>query len=636
MPPAAKRVLLFFIILLVLGLFAVGGAVVYANRYENKVLPGISVEGIPVGTLSRDDVKTYFDGIDKKLSQDSIRLAIDINGEIKQAVISPKKEDQRFVRLNTDGLADYLLSFGKQGNIFSRTWQVLNSTINMGLPMDFVQVDKAALKNALQHDLASFETEATNASFSLTSVSPYQYSVASSSVGVVFDYDGMIYEIEKQWAGLDTPSVTVSPVVSHPVLTEQDVRGIAEKGKDILSLGNILLTYRDEQSKRDLSWTVKPQEFSSWIEAQKNGSDAVLGFNNDLVVSYVKSTIEPKIYREPRNAKLTMEGDKIAEFKGSQSGITVKYDDVYKAVNAVALARFSGDTTVTNTVPIAVTEIEPEITTAEVNEWGIEDVLGVGYSSYKGSPANRIKNIRFAVNKKLNGILVKPGETFSMLNALKPFTEEAGYLPELVIKGDEIKPEVGGGLCQVGSTMFRAAMNSGLPIEERRNHSLTVSYYNDHRNNMPGTDATIYDPAPDFKFKNDTGSHILIMTEMNEKTQELFFTLWGKSDGRKGSYTPPAVSKWIPTGPTKEIPSTTLAPGQKKCQESHIGAVASFTYTIEKPNGEKVDRVFESYYRPLPRICLVGTVADPASDTTASPDGVVPVPGPADTAIPLE
>src|SRR3990167_3183667 len=99
------------------------------------------------------------------------------------------------------------------------------------------------------------------------------------------------------------------------------------------------------------------------------------------------------------------------------------------------------------------------------------EILGTGYSNFSGSPTNRVKNIRHAVVDKLNWVLIKPDEVFSLLSALRPFTIEGGYLPELVIKGDEIKPEVAGGLCQVGSTTFRAVMNSGLPVTARRNHS---------------------------------------------------------------------------------------------------------------------------------------------------------------------
>ena len=264
------------------------------------------------------------------------------------------------------------------------------------------------------------------------------------------------------------------------------------------------------------------------------------------------------------------------------------------------------DEGVSREVSIVTEQVEPEVRTGEVNDLGINEVLGVGYSNFSGSPHNRIKNISFAVNQKLNGLLIKPDEEFSLLNALKPFTIEGGYLPELVIKGDEIKPEVAGGLCQIGSTMFRAAMNSGLKITQRRNHSLVVNYYNDHRNGLPGTDATIYDPAPDLRFKNDTGNYILLTTEIDMAKKDIYFTLWGTSDGREGYYSEPVVTKWLPTGPTKTVETTTIAPGKQKCQSRHPGAVASFTYTIEKPDGEKVDRVFESYYRPLPQICLVG------------------------------
>ena len=175
-----------------------------------------------------------------------------------------------------------------------------------------------------------------------------------------------------------------------------------------------------------------------------------------------------------------------------------------------------------------------------------------------------------------------------------------------MIKGDEIKPEIGGGLCQIGSTLFRAVMNAGLDVTQRRNHSLVVSYYNDHRNGNPGTDATIYDPAPDFRFKNDTGHHILLTTEMYVNSGELYFTFWGTSDGREGYYTEPVVHRWIPTGPEQIIETTDLEPGEKECQSAHQGAETSFTYVKKLPNGETDETVYSSYYRPLPRICLVG------------------------------
>jgi vancomycin resistance protein YoaR len=232
-----------------------------------------------------------------------------------------------------------------------------------------------------------------------------------------------------------------------------------------------------------------------------------------------------------------------------------------------------------------------------------------------------VRNIRHAV-KKLNGVLVKPNETFSTLLATGPFTIEDGYVSELVIKGDSLKPEVGGGLCQIGSTLFRMAMNAGMSIVERRSHSLVVHYYSDPRNGNPGTDATIYDPAPDFKFHNDTGHHVLIQTAMNEATGDLAFTLWGATDGRTASYTAPIVTRWIPHGVTKTVETTKLAPGEKKCQKAFNGAETTFTYTRILADGTEEKRNFGSYYRPLPEICLLGVAAVTTSSTVESVEGV--------------
>jgi vancomycin resistance protein YoaR len=247
----------------------------------------------------------------------------------------------------------------------------------------------------------------------------------------------------------------------------------------------------------------------------------------------------------------------------------------------------------------------PAVPTGSANDLGIREVLGVGYSSFAGSPSNRRANIRHGADK-LNGLLIAPGETLSLLENLRPFTIADGYLPELVIKGDKIIPEIGGGLCQIGTTTFRAAMNSGLEIAERRNHSLVVSYYNDPSNGQPGTDATIYDPSPDLKILNDTANYIMLVTTVDSATSELFFTFWGTSDGRAGSYTPPVVLSWTGYGATQETETTTLAPGVRQCQSPHPGATTTFDYNIVMPDGSVKTREFYSSYRSLPTICLVG------------------------------
>jgi len=249
--------------------------------------------------------------------------------------------------------------------------------------------------------------------------------------------------------------------------------------------------------------------------------------------------------------------------------------------------------------------IEPKIKMSDVNDLGIHGIVGFGYSTFRDSHNNRIKNIANAVDH-LNGTLIKPGEEFSTNKYAGPYTLENGYLPEEVIKGTEIKKEVGGGMCQIGTTMFRTAMNSAMPIVERQNHSLVVGYYADPVNGNPGTDATLYDPYLDLKFLNDTENYLLLQTEIDYDKQELKFTLWGMSGGRKGWFTHPIVERWISPGEEQKIETLDLEPGTEKCQSAFVGAVTTFSYYRLIPGEEKIEREFESYYRPLPRICLVG------------------------------
>ena len=147
------------------------------------------------------------------------------------------------------------------------------------------------------------------------------------------------------------------------------------------------------------------------------------------------------------------------------------------------------------------------------------------------------------------------------------------------------------------------ALNTGLPIIERKNHSYVVSYYN--YNGKPGVDATIYDPSPDFKFKNDTGNWMLIQTNIDGN--DIYFDMWGTSDGRKGYFLEPENYDFISAPPTQEIETDELEPGQRDCTEkAHNGVSAKFDYIIELPDGTEKIETFYSKYKALPAICKVG------------------------------
>jgi len=181
---------------------------------------------------------------------------------------------------------------------------------------------------------------------------------------------------------------------------------------------------------------------------------------------------------------------------------------------------------------IAAQKLLPKITLNQTNDLGINVLLGQGTSNFYGSPKNRVHNIKTGV-AKFNGLIINPDEEFSFNALLGGSGPEQGFLPELVIKKNKTVPEYGGGLCQVSTTFFRVAINSGLKITERSAHAFPVQYYNPQ-----GFDATIYEPHPDFRFVNNTPNHILIETKV--RGYQLIFNFYGTNDGRniriKGPY----------------------------------------------------------------------------------------------------
>lgn len=151
-------------------------------------------------------------------------------------------------------------------------------------------------------------------------------------------------------------------------------------------------------------------------------------------------------------------------------------------------------------------------------------ILGIGQTGFAGSSKDRITNIEIG-SSKIDGIIIQPGEEFSTLKAIGRVTAEEGYKPEANIRGGKTVMALGGGLCQVSSTLFRAALNSGLKITARANHSYPVAYYSPQ-----GTDAAIAYPSLDFKFTNDMESPIFIQRRI--ENFQLIFDIYGTDSGR--------------------------------------------------------------------------------------------------------
>lgn len=232
----------------------------------------------------------------------------------------------------------------------------------------------------------------------------------------------------------------------------------------------------------------------------------------------------------------------------------------------------------------------PVIVAPELEERGIKEIIAIGESNFTGSSAARRQNI-LAATKKYNGLIIPKGQDFSFNKILKSVDPKDGFVPEMVIKGDKTEKEFGGGVCQVSTTVFRAAFNGGLPLVNRRNHSYAVPYYKPY-----GLDATIYLGAQDFQFKNDTPGDLLIQAYV--KGEDVHFIFYGTPDGRTVKLEGPFVSNYRDAPDPKVFETPDLPYGQEKiASEGHAGFRAEWVRYVEK-DGEISTENLVSNYRP--------------------------------------
>ncbi len=189
------------------------------------------------------------------------------------------------------------------------------------------------------------------------------------------------------------------------------------------------------------------------------------------------------------------------------------------------------------------------------------DVLSVGYSEYStGNHADRVHNFTTGL-KRVSGTLVDRGQTISFNNALGKLDNE--FVKGLGIFGTAASPVLGGGLCQASTTFYRAILNLGVPVEQRKSHSWDLSYY---RKGGYGLDATVFPgQGLDIKAKNDIGSQLYFYAYTRPETLEAFVLVYGKGDGRKVVLKPQQDYKFV-RGPKtiKWDETVTLASGEVK------------------------------------------------------------------------
>src|SRR5581483_8564009 len=241
-------------------------------------------------------------------------------------------------------------------------------------------------------------------------------------------------------------------------------------------------------------------------------------------------------------------------------------------------------------------------------------LIAEGVSNFAGSPDNRVHNIGLMA-KRLNGAIVPDGATFSFDQIMGDVGPDAGWAEGLVILDNQTQAGLGGGICQVSTTAFRAAFWAGVPITERHDHSYPVPYYT--QGGAPeGFDATVWAPQLDFKFQNDTGAPITITTFVDLNSYQLYVDFLGKPSDRKVDMVGPVISNRKPHPPDKYVTDATLAPGVvQQTDYPHDGFDVMLKRTVTTLDGQTKTDSFPSHYVPWQAIYHVG----PGGTATPTP-----------------
>src|SRR4030043_41757 len=443
--------------------------------------------------------------------------------------------------------------------------------------------------------------------------------------GEVIDTSYLITRIKNNINLLSTDPIYLTIIKKEPYIKKSQTSQAQNKVNELIKQKIILVFGTDKWNLSDkklfdlleflrknrLNWYVAKYELSPTPiivkEVKLSDSQAPdLDVNLDAqkLTEYIEE-IAKVINTETVDATLVFDGQKVTNFTPAKDGQLLDEQTTKKFIlDKISIDNPQSEEITTINLPVVVTKAK--IANDQVNSLGIKELIGRGISYFTGSIQNRIYNISLG-SSRINGILIKPGEIFSFNSTVGEVSAESGYKKAYVISSGRTVLDDGGGICQVSTTVFRAALNAGLPIVKRTAHAYRVSYY-EKGGFKAGLDATVWAPAVDFQFKNDTGHHILVQTIVDSKNAKLLVDIYGTSDNKKVEISDPVISNVKPAPPELRQEDPTLPKGTvKQVDFAAQGATSVFNRKVYKDSNLIIDESFKSVYRPWQAVYLVGT-----------------------------
>jgi vancomycin resistance protein YoaR len=581
------------VLFLALALVAANGFDLY---HAGRVYPGVFMAGIPLEGLTPEQANA-------KLAQE---LTYPKTGKIVfQDGANIWSYSPADLGLNLDAQANaqaaYLL--GRSGNPAARFFSKMQAWFfGVDLAPAMIYNERKAQEVVLQ--LAAQINQPTREA---------SLSVEGSEVVAVPGQVGRVVDVPATLARLQEPIRALTDGLVPLVIQERppeilDASQQAEAARRMISQP-LTLSLPDAKPGDPGPYVLPPQQLAKMLIIERTTSGGAAQYQvalSDQALNDYLTALAGDIDRQPANARF-MFNDETGLLEVIQPAVIGRSLDVQASIQEIKKKIAEGNPN----VALSVTTLQPEVAdNATGEQLGITELV-VAYTSYfRGSSTERLQNIEKAA-ANFHGLLIPPGATFSMASAMGNVSLDSGYAEAWIIFGGRTIKGVGGGVCQVSTTLFRTAFLAGFPIVERHPHAYRVGYYEqtaaDHDPDWAGLDATVFVPMVDFKFTNDTPYWLLMETYFRPNTRSLTWKFYSTKDGR--------TVEWETSGPQNVVEppdpvfeeNPELAKGQvEQVDWEAEGADVTVTRTVYKDGQVWLSDSFITHYLPWAAVYQYG------------------------------
>jgi vancomycin resistance protein YoaR len=479
-------------------LVAAAGALMFtrAVTLRNAVLPGVSVAGVDVGGRSRVDARAM---LEQELGA---RLGRRVRVTVGQRsfVLRPDRVWE------LDAAATEQRAFEAARGSFLSRLEALAAPFAFGRSVAPVLELRPAERRKVGSTLRGLTKRPVDARLR---VEGEDVIVEPSRLGTTVRLDPLLASVRSATLG-GSGAVSARVMSEQPAITTEEADVVADRGRTFLA-APVGIRFKGQRVGE-----LSPRRLAALVRFRPAGGTYELTLAGDELRDALLPMVQAEL-REPVDATFDVAGTRVHVVR-SRPGTTL---DVAKARRAVLGAGLGPRRRV---AAVGLTTLAAHFTTKDAKPLGIREQISTFTTDMGESSANRIWNVHL-LGDYVDGTIIEPGETFSYNEEVGPRTVERGFREGQMIFGGVLIPSIGGGVCQTATTIFNAAFEAGLPIEERTNHSFYISHY------PLGRDATVSWGGPDLVFKNDLDHAILVKATYTDYTFTV--TFYGTNQGRK-------------------------------------------------------------------------------------------------------